>query len=323
MGSCTTRPAGSPASAPDVAVGVDALAPWRAHARFDAPGLAAPVVVGCSGGADSVALLALACDAGLAPVAVHVDHGVRRDSDAEAAAVAEVAERLGARFAARSVRIDPGGNLEARARDARHAALDDARRAAGASMVLLGHTQDDQAETVVLNLLRGAASPGLAGMAAARGTVARPLLGMRRAETRAICDALALPVLDDPMNADPAFRRVAVRTSVLPLLSEVAGRDLVPVLARQAEVLRDESEFLDALATAAWPGDAGPVAAALAAMPAVLARRAVREFLGPPPPSRAEVERVLDVARGVARATELAGGRVVRRTSGRLVVDAR
>jgi len=303
-------------------LGLDALAPWRARARFDLPGLTAPVAVGCSGGADSVALLALACDAGLAPVAVHVDHGMRAGSDAEAAAVAALAARLHAGFTARSVRVEPGGNLEARARDARYAALDDARRAAGASMVLLGHTQDDQAETVVLNLMRGAASPGLAGMPATRGTVARPLLAMRRADTRAVCDALGLPVLDDPMNADPAFRRVAVRTSVLPLLSEVAGRDLVPVLARQADVLRDESEFLDALA-AAWPGPDGPSAAALAGMPPVLARRAVRAFLGSPPPSRAEVERVLDVAGGRARATELAGGRVVRRTSGRLVVDAR
>ena len=301
---------------------VDALAPWRHRACFDLPGIVAPVAVGCSGGADSVALLALACDADLAPVAVHVDHGMRDGSDREAGAVADVAARLGAAFVARSVRVEPGGNLEARARDARHAALDDARRATGTSRVLLGHTQDDQAETVLLNLLRGAAAPGLAGMPVARGTIARPLLGMRRSETRAICDALGLPVLDDPMNDDPAFRRVAIRQQVLPLLTEVAGRDLVPLLSRQADVLREESAFLDELAVAAWPGPDGASAVALRGLPPVLAQRAVRSWLGAPPPSHAEVVRVLAVASGAARATELAGGRVVRRTGGRLVVEA-
>jgi tRNA(Ile)-lysidine synthase len=254
-------------------------------------------------------------------VAVHVDHGLRPESDREASTVADIAAHIGASFVARSVNIEAGGNLEARARDARYAALADVRRATGASFVLLGHTQDDQAETVVLNLLRGAAASGLAGMAAVRGVVARPLLGMRRHETRALCEALGVPVLDDPMNHDESFRRVAVRRRVLPQLAEVAGRDLVPVLARQADVLREESEFLDELAMAAWPGAGGATAAGLGALPPVLAQRAVRCWLGPPPPSRAEVSRVLAVARTEIRATELAGGRAVRRAGGHLVVE--
>jgi tRNA(Ile)-lysidine synthase len=196
-----------------------------------------------------------------------------------------------------------------------------ARVVHAATFVLVAHTADDQAETVLLNVLRGSARSGLAGMPARRGPVARPLLGFRRAETAAICDVLGLDPLHDPMNDDHAFQRVAVRRRVLPLLEGVAGRDLVPVLARQAELLRDESDFLDELARAAWPGTSEPSARALAGLPAVLARRAVREWLGPPPPSSTEVERVLLVAAGDHRATQLAGGRTVRRSAGLLHVD--
>ena len=280
-----------------------------------------PVVVGCSGGADSTALLALAVDAALAPVAVHVDHGLRAGSAHEADLVAAVAARLGAEFRSVRVTIAPGPNLEARARDARYHALEQARLADGASTVLVGHTADDQAETVLLNVLRGAATTGLAGMPATRDRIARPLLGWRRADTRALCEARGLPVLDDPMNHDGTFRRVAIRHEVMPLLERIAGRDLTPVLARQAALLREETEFLDALAVAAWPGPDGCAdTAALRALPPVLARRALRNWLGAPPPSADELGRVLAVVEGRARAVELAGGRAVHRTRGVLVL---
>jgi tRNA(Ile)-lysidine synthase len=185
--------------------------------------------------------------------------------------------------------------------------------------VLVGHTADDQAETVLLNLLRGSASRGLGGMAVRRDAVVRPLLRLRRADTEAVCAALGLTPARDVMNDDPTFRRVWIRTEVLPALSAGAGRDLVPVLARQAEVLRTDSDYLDELARAAWPPapDRAP-AAALARLPLPLARRAVRLWLGAPPPSLAEVERVLRVARGEVRATELTGGRRVERSAGEL-----
>jgi tRNA(Ile)-lysidine synthase len=307
---------------------VDPIEPWRARFSDATRELAAPVVVACSGGADSVALLALAADAALAPVAVHVDHGLRAGSDQDAARVRALAATLGARFRAVRVDVGLGSNLEARARDARYAALDAARVEVGADFVLVGHTADDQAETVLLNVLRGAASSGLAGMAARHGTVVRPLLDARRAELRALCATLGLAVFDDPMNDDRAFRRVAIRHDVLPYLSALAERDLVPVLARQAAILRSDSEFLDDLAARAWPGDDADGggqgearAASLAALPSPLARRALRQWLGAPPPSLAEVERVLAVARGDARATELSGGRAVRRSAGLLVLS--
>lgn len=302
------------------AIAVEALAPWRERFASAVQGLAAPVAVGCSGGADSVALLALAVDAGLVPTAVHVDHGLRDGSEYEAVAVAAVAARLGARFEARRAPVTTGSNLEARARTTRYDALERARVTVGAEVVLVGHTADDQAETVLLNVLRGAAGAGLAGMSPRRDRIVRPLLGFRRAETRAVCDALRVAVLDDPMNHDVEFRRVAIRREVLPMLSTLAARDLVPVLARQADILRSESEFLDALASAAWPDDEPPTVAALSALPPVLARRAVRNWLGSPPPSSSEVDRVLAVAAGDARGVELAGGRAVRRSSGRLSI---
>jgi tRNA(Ile)-lysidine synthase len=282
----------------------------------------APVVVGCSGGPDSLTLLAVAVDRRFDPIAVHVDHGLRDGSDAEGATVVHAAQHLGARVDLRRVEVAPGGNLEARAREARYQALHRAADEHGARDVLVGHTADDQAETVLLALLRGSGSAGLAGMAVRRDRIVRPLLEVRRADTEASCVALGLDPVRDPTNEDTSYRRAWIRHVALPLLSTGSSRDLVPVLTRQAGVLREESAYLDSLARAAWPPDADTaVAASLVQLPGPLARRAVRCWLGSPPPSFDEVERVLAVARGEARATQLAGGRRVRRTRGRLVVD--
>jgi tRNA(Ile)-lysidine synthase len=284
-------------------------------------GLEPPVVVACSGGSDSLALLAFAAALALEPVAVHVEHGIRAGSDGESAHVARCAARLGADFRSERVAVEPGPNLEARAREARYDALDRARIGSGAEVVLVGHTADDQAETVILNLLRGSASGGLGAMAPRRGRLVRPMLDLRRADTEAVCASIGVVPLADPMNDDTSLRRVWVRREVLPLLSAGAGRDLVPVLARQAEILRSESDELDRQAAAAWPGGARPAARDLAALAPVIARRAVRLWVGPPVPSFAEVERVLAVARGSARAAQLAGGRTVVRSAGELRLE--
>jgi len=273
---------------------------------FPPPGT--PVQLAVSGGPDSLALMVLAVAAGCPATAVHVDHGIREGSDAEAAVVAAAAERVGARFLSLRVAVPEGPNLEARARAARYSALP-----AGA---LTGHTADDQAETVLLNLLRGAALDGLAGFDPAR----RPLRALRRAETTALCRAVALTPVTDPSNADPRHRRNRVRSEVIPLLGAVADRDVVAVLARQADLLREDGALLEGLAADLDPTDAG----ALAAAPPPLARRAVRRWLrsGPEqhPPDAATVARVLAVARGESVATEVGGGRSVRRHAGRLVL---
>jgi tRNA(Ile)-lysidine synthase len=291
--------------------------------RFEVPDdVTAPVVVGCSGGSDSLALLVLAVDAALDPIAVHVDHGLRDGSAAEADVVADAAARLSARFDARPVTVNRGPNLEARARAARYDALERARAEHGASAVLVGHTADDQAETVLLNLLRGSGSSGLAGMPSRRGCIVRPLLGMRRAELRAVCAQRGLVPVTDPSNEDLSFRRNRIRHEVIPLLDGVAGRDLTPILVRQAEMLRTESDFLDGLARAAWPGEAGARARDLAALPRALARRAVRCWLGQPRPSLEEVDEILAVASGERRAVDLVGGRRVRRSGGVMFAES-
>jgi len=174
---------------------------------------------------------------------------------------------------------------------------------------------------VLLNLLRGSAAAGLGAMAPRRDTVVRPLLAIRRAETEALCASLALTPAHDPTNDDLTLRRNWIRHEVLPQLADGAARDLVPLLARQADVLHAESDYLDGLARAAWPSDGTASAAALTALDPVLARRAVRCWLGPPPPSLAEVDRVLAVASGAHRATELNAGRRVWRRVGQLYVD--
>lgn len=219
------------------------------------------------------------------------------------------AERFGAAFRAERVEVVAGPNLEARARAARYGVLP-----LGA---LTGHTADDQAETVLLNLIRGAGLAGLSGMAPER----RPLLALRRAETRRLCTSLGLNPVDDPTNADPAYRRNRVRAELLPLLASIAERDVVPVLARQAAVLRAEAALLDALADDLDPTDARSLSAA----PPALARRAVRGWLAAGqderhPPDLATVERVLAVARGEAKGADVGGGRRVTRSRGRLTL---
>jgi tRNA(Ile)-lysidine synthase len=271
--------------------------------------------VGCSGGADSLALLALTCNGANDVISVYVDHGLRAGTAHDAAVVQAAAERFGARFERVTVDLGGGTNLEARARAARYDALERVRAAVGAEAVLVGHTRDDQAETVLLNLLRGSGTSGLAGMAAQRGYLRRPLLNMRRAETRELCMRLGLAPVHDPMNDDMHHRRVWLRREVIPMLERGANRDIVEVLARQADIVRDDDAYLDALAAEHATDDA----ATIAALDAVIARRVVRAFLGSPPPSQTTVERVLAVARGETVATEIAGGGRVQRVGGKLV----
>ncbi|MEA2843736.1 MAG: tRNA(Ile)-lysidine synthase [Actinomycetota bacterium] len=286
------------------AVGPGDLLP---RCTFPAPGT--EVTCAVSGGADSLALLVLAVEAGCVATAVHVDHGLRAGSAAEADVVRVAAEGLGAGFASELVVVEPGANLEARARAARYAVLPDD--------VLTGHTADDQAETVLLNMMWGAGLDGLAGMEPGGR---HPILALRRHETRSLCAAVGLVPIDDPSNADPTYRRNRVRHELLPLMDAIAKRDVVAVVARQASLIRDEAELLDLLAAELDTTDAK----ALAAAPVVLGRRAVRRWLSASwdhPPDAAAVDRVLAVARGDARAADVGGGRRVARTGQRLRLE--
>jgi tRNA(Ile)-lysidine synthase len=239
-----------------------------------------------------------------------VDHGVRAGSAVEADTVADAARRFGARFRSERLSVEPGPNLEARLRAARYSVLPDD--------VLTGHTADDQAETVLLNLLRGSGRAGLAGMRRDR----HPILGLRRSETVALCADLGLQPVIDPSNASSAFRRNRIRHELLPLADAIAGRDVTPLLTRSAEVLRDDEDLLELLSCEIDASDAR----ALHAAPRPLAVRAIRRWLMPHlcgyPPDLDAVDRVLDVAAGRATACEVSGGVTVRRSAQQLSVLA-
>ena len=261
------------------------------------PPTGSTVLVACSGGADSLALAAAvafeAPRAGLSAGAVIVDHGLQADS-------AEVA--LQAAAACRGLGLDPvevvrvqvpetPAGPEDSARTARYAALADAATRHTAVLVLLGHTRDDQAEQVLLGLARGSGARSLSGMPPTRGCYARPLLGVTRAQTEAVCAEAGLVPWRDPHNADPSFARVRARTA-LAELDAALGPGLGAALSRTAELLRDDADLLDELAAAARAalsdaaGDGGGsrggvtavevAAAGLVALPAALRRRVWR-----------------------------------------------
>lgn len=267
------------------------------------------VTCAVSGGGDSLALLALATAAGCEVTAMHVDHGLRSGSANEAEVVRDAARRFGAAFDARRVDVGAGPNLEARARAARYRVLPEG--------ALTGHTADDLAETVLLNMLRGAGLDGLTGF----DPVRRPIRRLRRADTEALCRYLGLVPIRDPSNDDPLHRRNRVRHELLPLLDDIAQRDVALVLARQVDHLAADAALLDELVGSLDPTDAS----ALAAAPEPLARRAVRSWLRSGaeqhPPDAAAVARVLAVAAGRAVACEIGGGRSVRRSKGRLTLQ--
>ncbi|MCT9819212.1 tRNA lysidine(34) synthetase TilS [Microbacterium sp. W1N] len=271
-----------------------AVAEIRRAVRGCLEGLTGPVLVGLSGGADSLALAAAvafeAPKAGVAATAVVVDHGLQDGSDVVAARAAATAEQLG--LPARVVRVEVGteGGPEAAARDARRGALTAAARQQAATAVLLAHTLDDQAETVLAGLARGSGALSLAGMSPDRVEEGvrwlRPLLTVRRATTRAACVAAGLPPWDDPHNLDRRFLRVRVRQDVMPLLESELGPGVAEALARTAEQLREDAEAfadmidetIEDIVEHAEAGISVSVAA-LAANPAALRHRIIRHVV--------------------------------------------
>ena len=209
------------------------------------------VVVACSGGADSLALASASVfeghKLGLRVVGATVDHGLQPGSADQAARVVAQLVALGVDETA-TVRVEvvgEGHGPEAAARQARYDVLEQLRVQLGAALVLLGHTRDDQAETVLLGLTRGSGGRSLAGMRRAFDHYARPLLDVSRDDTVTACQVEGLDFWDDPHNEDPSFTRVRVRRTVLPLLEENLGPGVAAALARTADQMRDDVEALD------------------------------------------------------------------------------
>ncbi len=286
------------------------------------------VIVGCSGGADSLALALGAAWAaprtGAAPLVVVVDHQLQPGSG-------EVAERVRCQLVDRNLEVqvrrvdvvDSGAGLEAAARDARLRALE-----ADGVPVLLGHTLDDQAESVLLGLLRGSGTRSLAGMAARRGPFIRPLLNVRSATTRQACTDWGVEPWEDPHNADPRFTRVRAR-QLLAGMEGSLGRDVAPNLARTAALARFDADLLDELAAADVPDDSladrldvGTVAD----LPPALRLRVLHRWLRRTAPE-VHLTHVLAVDELITgwrgqRGVDVPGG-TVRREHGQLVLDAR
>ena len=311
-----------------------AVAQVRSAVRRGLADAEIPVLVACSGGADSLALAAaLAFEgprAGVPVGAVTVDHGLQPGSADRAAGTAELLRHLGLDpVQVLPVSVGNEGGPEAAARTARYAAL----AAAGAGRrIALGHTLDDQAETVLLGLGRGSGPRSVAGMVEHRadggGNWWRPLLGIRRTTTRAACAAQELPVWDDPWNTDPTYTRVRLRTEVLPLLEEVLGGGVAPALARTAALLRADLDALDALAAAEFDRldtGVGLPAVELGALPDALRLRVLRAWLrdGAVPDLQTvhftAVDALLTRWHGQGPVT-LPGGAAVVRASGRLTL---
>lgn len=243
------------------------------------------VLVACSGGPDSLALAdALAFEAprlGLRAGAVTVDHQLQAGSDVRAARVAGTLRDLGLDPAwATTVSVSGPGGPEGAARTVRYRALDEAISSTSARVCLLGHTLDDQAETVLLGLARGSGTRSLAGMPERTNGYRRPLLGLSRATTEAACAAAGLVPWRDPQNDDPAYTRSRIRHRVLPVLQAELGPGVADALARTAEQLRHDADLLDAWSGRAYEQcqlpDGGFAVEDLAVLPTAIRRRVLR-----------------------------------------------
>lgn len=278
-------------------------------ARLDHLDEDAVAIVACSGGPDSTALAYLTAEArpDLQLILVHVRHGLRDDA-ADAAIVRQHASWLGVDHLERDVEVvRDGRGTEAAARRARYAALREVAADRGATTILVGHSADDQAETVLLRIARGTGLDGLGAMAPVADDLTRPLLRLRRDDVRRFVALEGLPSADDPTNRDRSVRRAVVRHDVLPRLADV-GPDPVGALCRLADLARQDADGLRGAAAplgaeARWVGTAVLVPAkVLRRAPQALATRTVRALMtritGGPPPSAATVARVLAAPRG-------------------------
>ncbi|MEX0797596.1 MAG: tRNA lysidine(34) synthetase TilS [Acidimicrobiia bacterium] len=291
------------------------------RARFPAE----PHVVALSGGADSAALAFIAdLDSRTKPRCVHVHHGLPA-SDRLAEAAREIAEMLDMACDVVSVDVPEGPSPEAMAREVRYRELESA--VARDENLLLGHTRNDQAETVLLNLIRGAGLRGLSGMPYQRTSrMYRPFLDVFREETRELATLHALPFVDDPTNTDLELRRNFVRLELMPRMEEL-NPNMVDSLARTAEHVRGDSEFLDQLHPAPIATDGGTARVAtgiLFTLDPPLRARAIAALVGTfrekAAVSAAELARVAEVLSGASAGAELEGGLTVTKQGAYLVV---
>lgn len=261
-----------------------------------------------SGGPDSLALVVLAVFAGLKPTIYHVDHGIRLDSFEDFETVDQVCKKYQLECYYLSVNVEPGPNLEARARQARRSVLPET--------YMTGHTADDQAETILMALMRGSGVWGLSGIA---DNEFHPILNIRRSETWGICEWAGLTPVMDQSNLSPVHRRNRIRHELIPLINEICGLDVTEQLTRVASHQAEIVEMLDSQVEDIDLSDCKslrtlPKPTFVAAM-----RRLWRQSTGgSDTPSSAGFERIRDVARGLSPRQDVQSGWVIARTNGKL-----
>ncbi|HEX5016306.1 MAG TPA: tRNA lysidine(34) synthetase TilS [Actinomycetes bacterium] len=300
------------------------------------------VLVAVSGGADSMALAAaahfVAERAVLQPMAIVVDHQLQEASGEVASSTADRLRALGYEDVVVSrVEVDGDGGPEAAARSARYRAIDEAADAMDAAVVLLGHTRDDQAESVLLGLARGSGAGSIKGMSPVTGRYRRPLLGVSRDTTRAACAAMKLEYWDDPHNVDDKYARVRVRQHVMPVLESELGPGVAAALARTAELLQSDddalNEWANEVAAKAASGDVDDAGHAVldaevfATAPAAVRTRVLRRALlaAGVPGGDLRASQIADVDALVSRwrgqgEVHLPGGIRASRSYGRLLI---
>jgi tRNA(Ile)-lysidine synthase len=294
-------------------------------------------IVAVSGGADSLALayalIKEAPNLAITLIAVTIDHQLQTGSGEQAKKVQEQLKSMGYQeVIVEKVSVVEKSGVEADARTARYAALDSIAHAYGTSQIFLGHTRDDQAETVLLGLARGSGTRSLSGMATVNGKYARPFLQLTRSQTVAACDEAAITPWNDPHNANEKFSRVRVRNKVMPVMEDEIGPGIAAALARSAAILRDDADALDEMAQAVISRvDLSDLdCAALAELPRAIRSRILRAAIyaaGAPSGSVSAdhlsgVEALVTSWRGQGEAS-LPGGVKVARISGRLSLLAR
>jgi tRNA(Ile)-lysidine synthase len=304
----------------------NAVRPWLE--KFEAGD---KVLVAVSGGADSLALAhALSVEAKLLAVSVvgvSVDHQLQKESARQAENVVKQLSGMDLKCVVKKVQVEIKDGLEASARSARYKAINEVAQSENAVAVFLGHTQDDQAETVLLGLARGSGTRSLSGMAAHSGIFIRPLLGLTRETMQSYCEQSVLKFWEDPHNQDSQFARVRVRTEAIPVLEKTIGPGISEALARSSQLLREDADALDNWAQheAMKLNLADLECAHLEAMPKAIRTRVLRMAIyaqGAPSGSvtaeHVSVIEALITAWSGQGAANLPGGVKVERISGRL-----
>ena len=249
------------------------------------------LLIAVSGGADSLALAA-ACEfeakkLGLKIAAAVIDHSLQKNSDKVAAQTSKTLQLLGFQeVVVKKVAVGKAGGPEAAARTARYTALESIRQQTKSTFVVLGHTASDQAETVLLGLVRGSGSKSLSGMSEKTGLLLRPLLGIERSTTEAFCKDSGIKFWSDPQNKDEKFLRVMIRYKVLPFLELLLGGSVAKSLIRTADQLREDDQYLDSQASKAFKKWAKVSASgisfdalALGKLPAAILNRVIKKAL--------------------------------------------